>query len=680
MAVENRDFTLTRNKSWSNRVAADNFKIYKDHKSVGYSWRENAIKLENARYGRQHSPSEEAMLLKFRQAPLAISAVTAICDTADAMMVSSKPSVYVAPIMYPFDEQREQTSRSVAKLYNHLLQKAWYDSLGNLSFDKAVEDYTNVGHGLLYVVPRHEYGEFSVNFEHLSWRYFYPDPTVTDRLYRRADNLVYAMGVSKKWAYKFVKSLEPDITLDKFEEHWARGSDVTERVNFEEDLSFGRPALPTQELVMFVQRLTLEEEYVYLVAPKVVDINQGNQELNFRTYTELTPELIELRDAGRIILERKRQFYVSEYTSIGNLGYKVTYPISEYNIVPLVYDHRGTPYPYSRMWYLYPLQRALNRFIMSSILNMSLLNSTRILAEEDSIVNEKQWQMDSSLPGAILKYRLPTIGFSKPPIVIEGKPMSEAWLHMPRYLTYMMEFISGIYSTMMGDPTAAPDVFSTVAALHSAGGLKIKRRMMHADATLSTAGRVGGEFFQHYAPLNGFSVNYIPGNEPEITKYNQVGIKEELNEKGEKSRKAIIVPETDLRIGFRDVRFTSAASSGYEAATETTLLTHLATQLGIPQLASPIIKRMNIEDADKIAETIDGGMRLAAENEELQKQVTELTRGYQMKLRQIEQAGVNLQGAIAKGKFDKEVEKFKSNPKKYIEDSLSSKETKETTQ
>lgn len=662
-------FLAGRRKIWKTSIAEENYKIYSDYSTHALTWRKTAMKMEDARYGLQYSRAEEEMILRFRQAPLVVSAATAICDTADALMLSAKPSVYVSPIMFPYDQEREQTSKVVASLYTTLIEKAWYDSLGNLQFDRAVADYTNVGHGLLFARPKRGYGEFDVEFSHLSWRYFFGDPSSTDPLYRDMDNMIYAMPVSEAYAYKFVKSIEPDITKKQFRDNWLKGA--LNETNFQEDKTFGMRNKVGGEMPFFCVRYSMEEETLYSVSPvrsKNININEQAPQLGYRTYTHITEQMKKMQAKGLIRIEPIKKFSLNEYTSIGSLGFRQVYPISQYNIVPMIYDYRGTPYPYSRMWHIYPAQRAINRFIMSALLNNSLTNSTRIIAEKDQLINYPQWITNASMPGAVLEYDLPTPGYSKPPIVVEAVPMSGAVLDFPKWLVYMQEYISGIFGNMMGDPTQAPNVFSTLASLQSAGGIKIKRRMAAADATLSVLGEVGAEYYKEYAPLNGFNTLFVPeeGSKDKTIKFNSL----EIGKDSEGKPLAYILPETDLSRGFKSVRFVSRGGSGYEAATEASLLTLLATQLGIPQLAKGVIKRLNIKDADDIIKDIDENGILKQQVEQLGTQVKDLERQNRINLKQIEQLAINLSAAQVKGQLGKELEKFKANPVSYIQNSL----------
>ncbi len=641
-------------KQWSEQIAKDNYKDLRDNATYRGAWERDAVRFEDFRYGSHFSRSEEQELLLYRQAPLPISITTAICDTAEALMVSSKPIIKVAPIIHPFNDEITNRSKSVSAIYNYLIQKSWYDSLGGLQYDRVVRDYTNVGHGLFYVIPRNEYGEFTVDMQHLNWRYFYPHPLTKSPFYDDADNHIIYKELSETAAFKFVKSIEPDLSLERFKDEWTKDAPRGVKnlpVRYQ-------PATRRENSVMFVQKLQLEEQFVYYAIPKSVDINYESTEAGYKVYSELTDKLKKAQRDGRISIEQKRKLSLTEYTSIGKKGYKVVYPISCYNIIPLVYDHRDTPYPIGRVWYLYPLQRALNKFVMVAILNGSLMNSMRIMYEKDSVNNVDEWKRSFAVPGAMLSWSQVVPGYTKAPTILESKPLSDAWLQFPKYLAYIMEYVSGIFGTMMGDSRESPDVFSTVASLQSAGGNKIKRRLAQADATLSKVGYVAGQFFKEYAPMNGFSTVIDDKGEmqqPQV--YNRLLERKKLD--GDKE--VYIDPQSDLSVGFKDIRFTTQSSNGFESGTEAALLTNLATQLKVPQLLPLILKRINIPDVDKIINQIDQVQQQSATIEQYEKTIKELQSKTEIMANQIQQKGYETETAKFGAKLDKILTELKVN-------------------
>lgn len=639
-------------ETWKNDIADENHKLYKENKNSRRAWEMDAIRFDDFRYGQHFSRAEEKELLAFRQAPLPISITTAICDTAEALMTASRPTIRVAPIVNPFDDRMTEVSKKVAQRYNYLIQKSWFDSLGGLQYDRVVRDYTNVGHGLFYIVPRDEYGEFNVDIKHLSWRYFYPHSMTKDPFYRDMDNCVIAMTISEESAFRYVKSIEKDITREQFEKDWVKG-DKNRKITGEETPHRYSPNALRGKGISFIVRPTLEEHKAYAVIPLKGEEYLGEQTVRF--YTDLTEELKRKASEGMIQIKETTEFFLTEYISVGAMGFKKLYPVRQYNVVPMVYDHRDTPYPYGRIWYLYPLQRALNKFIMIALLNGSLINATRVMAEERSIVDGHEWSKNFSVPGGKLEYRLPVPGVSTPPQIIEGKPLSDAWLRFPQFLSYTMEYISGIFGTMMGDSRESPDVFSTVAALQSAGGQKIKRRLAQADASLSIVGQVVGEFYKEYAPLNGFSVAIDEnGEQQEPMVYNEIQADGEGN--------LAIKPESDLSRGFKTVRFTSAASNGYESGTEAALLTNLATQLKVPSLVPLILKRLNMPDVDKVMEDMDTISKQSQQMAGMQDTIKELEGRTKILANKVTEKGFELSKTQFDAKFKELMAELKNNP------------------
>lgn len=634
-------------RQWTTEIASENFKLYKENRSARRAWEIDAIRFDDFRYSIHFSKAEEKEMLAFRQAPLPISITTAICDTAEAMMIASKPTIRVAPIINPFDDAATQLSKDVAARFQYLIQKAWYDSLGGLQHDRVVRDSSNVGHGFYYVVPRREFGEFNVDIKHLSWRYVYPHSQTKDPFYRDMDNCIVAMRVSRDYGYRFIKGLEPDITREWYDEECVKGNIGTTDAG--EPITRYSPNSIRGYGVLFVKRMVLEEHTAYLVVPQGKD-SIGRTEVKF--YPEKTPEMIAQERKGEIIIKESKAFFLTEYTSVGNKGYKEVYPIRKYNLIPLVYDHRDTPYPLGRIWYLYPLQRALNKFIMVALLNGSLMNGIRMLAEENSLVNEHEWAKNFAIPGSKLFYKLPIPGQSKPPQIIEGKPLGEQWLKFPQYLAYIMGMVSGIFGVMMGDSRETPDVFSTVASLQSAGGLKMKRRLAQADATLSVVGEVVGEFYREYAPINGYStmINENGEEQPPMT-YNVI----EADKNN--PQKIAMRPETDLSRGFKSIRFTTQPSQGFESGTEAALLTNLATQLKVPQLVPLILKRLNIPDVDKIVDQLSLVNQQASTIEQLTGTIKDLDKRTTNLANQITQK----QFEVSKAQFDSWFAKYKAD-------------------
>lgn len=650
---------MEKSTQWKSDTAKENLELLQDFNARSFAFRKNAYLMEGARYNEHFSKAEIDTMLLMRQAPIPIPISTAIMDTAEALMLQSKPAVNVAHLVFPQDEARTEMSRLIAQKYRFLVQNDWHNSHANLQFDRILADQSNVGIGYAYIVPRFEYGEFFTEIKRLPWRYVFPDPDSTDIWLEDQSDLLYAFPMTRKAAFRYLRSFIPTLSESDFEKDWCKG-DYAEKGTafFESDRYMSRGKAGTN--LLFINRMTLEDQLMYLVIPRKANIKSDSGEFpvhKYKVYPEITPELEEQAGEGLIEIREKRDLYLTHHISLGNNGFKKIYPIRQINVVPLMYDHRDNPFPYSRMWYVYPAQRGLNKFFASALLNFSLLNATRVLAENDSIINEDEWVTNASTPGAILKYQLPIPGISKPPDIIKAEPLHNEWLTLPRYLTYIMEYASGMWGIMQGNQEGSPDVFSTVASLQSAGGTKIKRRLTHVDAFMSRVGNICAEIYKNYAPPNGYSsaIDAETGS-VQTESYNTL----EIIKKNDIYRLQT-KPETDLGFGIREVRFSSASASGFESANMALALTTLATQLSVPELIPDILKLYNLANIEEtikkiesrtdaqqqVAQYADSMKRLEGQNKVFQNQIFQLAK--------------TLEAAKAKGKADVILTELKSS-------------------
>jgi hypothetical protein len=621
------------------------YRPYKQHRML---WFKDANRFENFRYNQHFSDNEIQELLKFRQAPLPLGITAAICEMAESLLTASDPIPRVIPVPYSEENPKHEIAKSVAYRYNAALKSTWRESMGSLQFDKVIRDFDNVGLGYNYVLPRSEFGQFFVDYKHIPWYNVYMDYTSRDVLFRDAEAQVISFVLSLKQAYKLAKQVQPNLKWDEFKKDWW-SRDFVDTSTDEYRTKYSSQIYNPQEVIRLTVRYMLEEETVHQVIVKDKDI-----QVPYKILREVTDEHKKLEAEGKIALVEKKKEYLTEYTSLGSYGWKKVIPISNFVLVPTIYDHRENPYPHGRVWYIYPLQRAFNKFISLSILNASLSNSLKYFAEANTIVDYEKVKDFASVPGVFIQWRRSTPD-AKPPIPVQPIPLSDAFLQFPKFIIYLMEYVSGIWGVMQGDASEAPNVFSTVASLQSAGGLKIKRRLRNIEASLSQTGRVVAELYREYAPPDGQivdvqkeKINTIDYNTVQLGKNNEVTIK----------------PETDLSVGFKDVEFSVESSKGFQAATESAMLTTMATQLKIPELVPLILDRMGIQDVDKVVKQITQRVEMAQRMQGMEQQLQELVKQNKELQNQVVGKTIEVIRAETKGKAGRLVERFRQQLEK----------------
>ena len=174
----------------------------------------------------------------------------------------------------------------------------------------------------------------------------------------------------------------------------------------------------------------------------------------------------------------KVQFYSSRIKQTCVAGdkllYETTLPdtITEYPIIPFHFKWTGTPYPISAVSPLIGKQQEINKAHQIMVHNASLGSSLRWMYEEGSI-DAETWEKYSSSPGALLPIRP---GVERPTPVMPA-PLSSAFFQIVQQGKNDMEYLAGIYSSMMGDSSQAGETYRGMLALDEYGTRRIKQWM-----------------------------------------------------------------------------------------------------------------------------------------------------------------------------------------------------------
>ena len=144
--------------------------------------------------------------------------------------------------------------------------------------------------------------------------------------------------------------------------------------------------------------------------------------------------------------------------------------ITEYPLIPFHYKWTGTPYPISAVSPLVGKQRELNKAHQIMVHNASLGSSLRYVYEEGS-VDTDYWEKYSSSPGALLPVR----PGATPPTPIQPAPLSNAFFGIVQEGKGDMEYLAGIYSSMMGDTGSQAETYRGMLAMDEYGTRRIKQ-------------------------------------------------------------------------------------------------------------------------------------------------------------------------------------------------------------
>ena len=149
--------------------------------------------------------------------------------------------------------------------------------------------------------------------------------------------------------------------------------------------------------------------------------------------------------------------------------------ITEYPIIPLHFKWTGTPYSISAVSPLIGKQREINKSHQLLIHNASLGSSLRWMHEEGSIDTD-YWEKYASSPGALLPIR----PGAEAPQAIQPAPLNSAFFNVVQNGKMDMEYLAGIYSSMMGDTGSQHETYRGMLAMDEYGTRRIKQWMQNA--------------------------------------------------------------------------------------------------------------------------------------------------------------------------------------------------------
>tara|TARA_R100001594_G_C4049083_1_gene264678 strand:- start:1176 stop:3521 length:2346 start_codon:yes stop_codon:yes gene_type:complete len=192
------------------------------------------------------------------------------------------------------------------------------------------------------------------------------------------------------------------------------------------------------------------------------------------------------------------QFYGTRIKLCCIVGDKTLYSkvlpetITEYPIVPFHFKWTGTPFPISAVSPLVGKQREINKSHQILVHNASLGSSLRWMHEEGSIDTD-YWERYSSSPGALLPIR----PGAAPPTPVQPAPLNSAFFNIVQGAKSDMEYLAGIYSSMMGDSGAANETYRGMLALDEYGTRRIKQWMQNSlEPALKQLGTLVKQFTQ----------------------------------------------------------------------------------------------------------------------------------------------------------------------------------------
>ncbi len=353
------------------------------------------------------------------------------------------------------------------------------------------------------------------------------------------------------------------------------------------------------------------------------------------------------------------QFYSTRVKQTCCVGDKLLYEkilpdsVTEYPVIPFHYKWTGTPFPMSAVSPLIGKQQEINKAHQIMVHNASLGSSLRWMYEEGSI-DAETWERYSSSPGALLPIR-PGVS---PPTPVQPAPLSNAFFQIVQQGKGDMEYLAGIYSSMMGDQGGAAETYRGMLALDEYGTRRIKQWMSTSiEPGLKQLGHVVIQFAQ---------ATYTANKRFRILQPNaiQEGKDQEINVPMYNDMGEAIGKSMDISAQKYDVRIIAGSTLPINRWAYLEELKQLMQMGVVDDIA--VLAETDIRNKERIVERKSLYAQLQGQAQQMQEALKDQAGTIETLERQLVQAGIKQKVMQADVEINKEKEQIKSGLKKEL--------------
>lgn len=501
-----------------------------------------------------------------------------------------------------------------AYVYEKLCNAVWRRSKASAAFDKAIKEMIICGISAMVIEPTSFYkpGVFELTIDHVSWENIFIDPDAkeTGRGFRDAEAVIIAKRITQRkaeniYGYDYERDRHADhsqdfvpVVHDRDEEENNR--DILLRTIYEKTAGvylIGRVAT-TMEMDGSMVGGTYTVRKVFKGRAEDIDALREKwvKELKLEEGSEL------------YIIDAEPGVYVNIRTIIGSRTeiYNELLPLTEYPFAFFTADDYNSPYVPSPASYLRSAQHAMNKFYQIVIVNALLSSNTRMLAPEGAITDRDEFDRNIAAAGGLVEYRadetLPNGGRPEP---IRPEPLSSAFYTMAFDMKNFMEYNSGIFGVTQGDPSNAPDVYSSLASLQSHATTRSKNIRARVERSMSYLWKAAMEYMQYFGDRN------------QIIRY--------LDDFGREEQVPVIDILDDQRILRFDVQTSVKVAFPTDRQEMVRVLQTALSQIGDPQFQKfglrTMLEMMDYPITDELLKELDINDQLGQQLQQLQEQL-----------------------------------------------------------
>lgn len=435
----------------------------------------------------QYTQQQLEALEKLKQPGISMNHIMPIISNQKAVLTADRPTGKVIPSFGTYDKK-------VAALYDALLGAMWQRSHGDAHYRKAVKDMLITFIGCMIVEPQTFYrrGKFNLTFDHVSWKDLYIDPSA------RRSGLSFedaeCIYIGKTMPKRKVKNVYGFVPKD-------RGMFI--KVDFDQTSE-------EQDNEYVLIRDCYEKVYGIYCLFNVPNAESESHYLTRRVFGS-ERELDAFRKKYNAKLTSYvENIYVRKRTIIGydDMIEDKILPLTVYPMAILTPDDFDNPFGKSPVEYLREMQKAMNKFILTTIHNASVGSNVRLIAAQGSIINRDAVVKNGAAAGGLIEYKPdPNLPNNGAPVPIYPAPLAAAWFQLGNFMRDAMEYNAGRPGFTQGDPTQSPNTATAANTVASFAELRPRDMRSRCETAISMMYKAAIEYINYY------------GNRDEIARY-----------------------------------------------------------------------------------------------------------------------------------------------------------------
>lgn len=257
--------------------------------------------------------------------------------------------------------------------------------------------------------------------------------------------------------------------------------------------------------------------------------------------------------------------------------------------------------------FILDLVKGMNKYISEVMYDISVNGHRKPIFWRTTVAEPSQIEKNWASPNqAIMLDPDPSIQGGGAPIILEPSPANQSIQYMIEYFKSLVEYITGIFGVIQGDPSNSPNTFGATSSLQNYGSQRLKLTSRGFESSFERLAYVIVNYLQAYIPRD------------RILKY--------FNADGKPD--AVMIPETSEDMKFKvRVEITNMLPTTKQMYAQ--ILGFLAQTAGDPGLQGLLTEHMltmaDVPEGKELAEKMDTVKQLNQQLQQAQKQIEDMS-------------------------------------------------------